>query len=120
MLELQRRSDAAGWHLMSNAAHPGGSLTDLVANGPGHRTGLMGAIEARFMAIIAQSPADGAWPQLFAATSPDAQPSTYYGPSRWLGLKGVPTVANMSGRARNVRDAKRLWEVSEKLAGVTF
>jgi NAD(P)-dependent dehydrogenase (short-subunit alcohol dehydrogenase family) len=120
MLELQCRSDANGWHLMSNAAHPGGSLTDLVANGPGHRTGLMGVIEARFMNFIAQSPADGALPQLFAATSPDAQASTYYGPRSWLGLKGAPTVASMSGRARNASDAKRLWEVSEKLTGVSF
>ena len=34
-LELQRRSDAAGWGLMSNAAHPGYARTDLIANGPG-------------------------------------------------------------------------------------
>jgi NAD(P)-dependent dehydrogenase (short-subunit alcohol dehydrogenase family) len=120
MLELQRRSDASGWRLMSNAAHPGGALTDLVANGPGHRTGLMGGIEARFMAIIAQSPADGALPQLMAATAPDAKPGTYYGPSRWLGLKGPPVIARMSRRARNERDARKLWEVSENLTGVKF
>src|SRR5467141_4940563 len=34
-LELQRRSDAAGWNLMSNASHPGWARTDLFANGPG-------------------------------------------------------------------------------------
>ncbi len=119
-LELQRRSDAEGWHILSNAAHPGGSMTDLVDNGPGRRTGLAGAIERRFMEFIAQSPADGAWPQLYAATAPDAQPATYYGPRRWLGLKGPPTVARMSARARNAADAARLWEVSEQLAGVTF
>src|SRR5882757_2355910 len=34
-LELQRRSDAAGWGLMSNAAHPGYARTDLIPNGPG-------------------------------------------------------------------------------------
>src|SRR5258707_344849 len=36
-LELQRRSNAAGWGLLSNAAHPGYALTDLIANGPGTR-----------------------------------------------------------------------------------
>jgi NAD(P)-dependent dehydrogenase (short-subunit alcohol dehydrogenase family) len=33
--ELQSRSDAQGWGLMSNAAHPGFARTDLIANGPG-------------------------------------------------------------------------------------
>src|SRR5665213_90470 len=34
-LELQRRSDAGGWGLMSNAAHPGYARTELIPNGPG-------------------------------------------------------------------------------------
>ena len=34
-LELQRRSDAAGWNLTSNAAHPGFARTNLFASGPG-------------------------------------------------------------------------------------
>ena len=34
-LELQRRSDATGWNLTSNAAHPGFARTGLFASGPG-------------------------------------------------------------------------------------
>jgi NAD(P)-dependent dehydrogenase (short-subunit alcohol dehydrogenase family) len=34
-LELQRRSDAAGWNVTSNAAHPGFARTGLFASGPG-------------------------------------------------------------------------------------
>src|SRR2546422_6134675 len=34
-LELQRRSEAAGWNLISNAAHPGFARTNLFASGPG-------------------------------------------------------------------------------------
>src|SRR5207244_798472 len=37
-LELQRQSDAHGWGLMSNAAHPGWARTDLFANGPNQST----------------------------------------------------------------------------------
>ena len=37
--ELQRRSDAAGWGLMSNAAHPGYARTELIANGPAPTAG---------------------------------------------------------------------------------
>ena len=120
MLELQRRSDANGWHIMSNAAHPGGSATDLIPNGPGAGSGLMGALQRRFNRMILQPAADGALPQLFAATSPDAQASTYYGPNGWFGLSGLPTVARMSRRARNARDARTLWEISEKLTGMAF
>ncbi len=36
-IELQRRSDARGWGLMSNAAHPGYARTDLIPNGPGDK-----------------------------------------------------------------------------------
>jgi NAD(P)-dependent dehydrogenase (short-subunit alcohol dehydrogenase family) len=34
-LELQRRSDAGGWGILSVAAHPGIATTELMANGPG-------------------------------------------------------------------------------------
>lgn len=120
MLELQRRSDAKGWHIMSNAAHPGGAATELIPNGPGMSKGLAGAIQRWGNRVLLQPAADGAWPQLFAATSPDAKGAAYYGPSRWFGLKGPPTVARMSRRARNKRDAARLWAVSEQLTGTPF
>jgi NAD(P)-dependent dehydrogenase (short-subunit alcohol dehydrogenase family) len=45
--ELQRRSDAHGWGLMSNAAHPGYARTDLIANGPG--TGGLQGILSRML-----------------------------------------------------------------------
>ncbi len=119
-LELQRRSDAKGWNILSDAAHPGGSMTDLVPNGRGYSSGLMGRIERRLMNLIAQSPADGALPQLFAATSPEAKPAAYYGPQNFFGVSGPPGLAKISRRARDPKVAARLWDVSEKLTGVTF
>ncbi len=118
-LELQRRSDAKGWNLMANAAHPGGAATELIPNGPG-TSGLQGWFMARFGGLLLQPPADGALPQLFAATAPDAQPSTYYGPMHRFGLKGPPGIARMSARAKDKAVAARLWGVSEKLTGVRF
>jgi NAD(P)-dependent dehydrogenase (short-subunit alcohol dehydrogenase family) len=119
MRELQRRSDANGWNIMSNAAHPGFALTELIPNGPGTK-----GIEYRFSRVVAyfaaQSPADGALPQLLAATSPEARPATYYGPGGRLGLAGPPVIARMSSRAMDDAVAARLWTVSEKLTGVTF
>ena len=69
--ELQRRSDAAGWNLISSAAHPGFSRTNLFASGPG---GLLSLASDFAAAFLGQSATDGARPILFAATSPKAMP----------------------------------------------
>lgn len=65
-LELQRRSDAAGWNLTSDAAHPGFSRTNLFASGPG---GLLSVATDFAAPFFGHSAADGARPILFAATS---------------------------------------------------
>jgi NAD(P)-dependent dehydrogenase (short-subunit alcohol dehydrogenase family) len=118
--ELQRRSDAAGWGLMSDAAHPGYARTELIANGPG-----LNSLSSRIGSLLiapwaSQSPADGALPQLFAATSPDAKPAGYYGPSRLFELVGPPEPARISRAAQDPAVAQRLWEVSEGLTHVRF
>jgi len=119
-LELQRRSDAAGWGLTSLAAHPGYARTELIANGPGlnNWTSVLGRTLIEPWA--SQSPADGALPQLFAATSPDAVGGGYYGPSRLMEMVGPPAPARVAQRARDRAVARRLWEVSEQLTGVAF
>jgi NAD(P)-dependent dehydrogenase (short-subunit alcohol dehydrogenase family) len=118
--ELQRRSDAAGWGLLSDAAHPGYARTDLIANGPGTDS-LMARVGGVLIAPWAsQSAAAGALPQLFAATSPDARPGGYYGPSRLFEMVGPPGVARISKAAQDLGVAKHLWDVSEALTGVKF
>src|SRR3984885_3297467 len=78
--ELQRRSDADGWGLMSNAAHPGYARTDLIPNGPG--TGGVKGFGAKIVGLfMSHSAAEGAQPTLFAATSTQAAASGYYGPN---------------------------------------
>ncbi len=121
-LELQRRSDANGWGLMSIAAHPGWALTDLMANGPnsdGPRRVLNG-LSAVFKPWLSQSAAAGALPTLYAATSPAAVNAGYYGPDGFYELKGTPVPAKISRQARDAGVAKRLWEVSEQLTATRF
>jgi NAD(P)-dependent dehydrogenase (short-subunit alcohol dehydrogenase family) len=115
--ELQRRSDANGWGLMSNAAHPGASTMDLLTNGPGTNT-LILKLNAKFVALIGHSAAAGALPTLFAATSPEAKPAGYYGPNGIFELKGAVAPAVVSPKAKDVAVARRLWQVSEELTGV--
>jgi NAD(P)-dependent dehydrogenase (short-subunit alcohol dehydrogenase family) len=118
-LELQRRSDAAGWGLMSNAAHPGFSRTDLIANGPG-ASGLLWQLNKAFQGFISHSAAEGALPTLFAATSPEAKDAGYYGPDWFYELKGPPVAAKIMPQAKDPAVAARLWDVSAELTGVSF
>jgi hypothetical protein len=118
-LELQRRSDAAGWGLLSNAAHPGYALTDLMANGLGTRS-LIGQFGKILQPFASHSAAAGALPTLFAATSPEAQPGGYYGPNWFYELKGPPAPAKIMPRAKDAAVAARLWDVSAALTGVSF
>jgi NAD(P)-dependent dehydrogenase (short-subunit alcohol dehydrogenase family) len=89
-LELQRRSDADGWNLVSNAAHPGFARTNLFTSGPG---GLLSMTTDFAAPFFGHSAADGARPILFAATSPEARPGGYYGPGGIAELRGAPARA---------------------------
>jgi NAD(P)-dependent dehydrogenase (short-subunit alcohol dehydrogenase family) len=102
-LELQRRSDAGGWGIMSNASHPGYARTDLI-----------------IQPLMSQSAADGALPTLFAATASDAKGGRYYGPKGVFELTGPSAEAVIGRRALDKVVAARLWEVSEHLTGVQW
>ena len=118
-LELQRRSNAAGWGLMSNAAHPGFARTDLMANGPGN-SGLLGYLGRLLQPVASHSAAAGALPTLFASTSPAAKAAGYYGPNGFYEMKGSPSPAKIMPRAKDAAVNARLWDVSAALTGVTF
>lgn len=117
-LELQRRSDVAGWGIESIAAHPGISRTDLLPNGAGAWS--VGGFLRRFMWFLFQPAGQGALPTLFAATSPQARGGAYYGPDRLYEMRGYPSVAAIPVQALDAAAAARLWTVSEKLTGTLF
>lgn len=117
-LELQRRSDGAGWGLTSIAAHPGISRTDLLHNAPG-RYSAQGLLRS-FLWFLFQPAAQGALPTLFAATSPDARGGRYYGPDRLSETRGYPSEAAIPAAALELNVTRRLWDVSEKLADINF
>jgi NAD(P)-dependent dehydrogenase (short-subunit alcohol dehydrogenase family) len=116
-LELQRRSDAAGWNVAAIAAHPGFARTGLFASGPG---GLLSLASDFAAPLFGQSAADGARPILFAATKENARPGGYYGPGGLGELRGPPSQALIMPQARDAARAARLWDVSEALTGVSF
>ncbi|KGE17647.1 SDR family oxidoreductase [Paenibacillus wynnii] len=118
-LELQRRSDISGWGLLSIPVHPGISRTDLLLNGAGPNS--PAGIARRLLGpILFQPAAQGALPTLFAATSPDAKPNTYYGPGRFMEMRGLPKPGKIAPQGLDTTVAARLWEVSKQLTHVDF
>ncbi|MBX5093890.1 oxidoreductase [Rhizobium lentis] len=117
-LELQRRSDAADWGIRSIAAHPGVSRTNLLHNAPGRYS--MHGIMRSLLWFLFQPAAQGALPTLFAATSPDANNGSYYGPGRLWETRGYPTVAPIPMQALDLHIADQLWRISEELTGLRF
>jgi NAD(P)-dependent dehydrogenase (short-subunit alcohol dehydrogenase family) len=115
-LELNRRLAAAGAQAASLAAHPGFASTDLFRHLPaGIRAG------ARlFEPLIAQDSQMGALPVLRAATDPAARGGEYYGPGGITHLTGYPKSVTPARRARDADSARRLWEESQRLTGVTY
>jgi hypothetical protein len=69
---------------------------------------------------VSQMPAQGALPTLYAATSPDAVGSGYYGPNGFQEMNGLPAPARVPRRALDDEGAARLWEVAEDLTQVSY
>ncbi len=118
-LELHRRAQAAGSPLVSVAAHPGVSATNLVTSPDG-----MGAnrvvrrVGPYLLPLVMQSAAAGANPTLWAATY--AEPGSYVGPQRFREVRGPLGTARLSRYARDPELATKLWDLSEKQTGVTI
>jgi protochlorophyllide reductase len=118
--ELARRAAAAGSSLVAVAAHPGHAATHLVPTSTeAAQRALVGRVIDSGNRLVAQSDSAGALPQLYAATMPDVVPGEYFGPDRFFQLRGHPTRVGSSAAARDDLAARRLWELSEDLTGVT-
>ncbi|OBK16617.1 SDR family oxidoreductase [Mycobacterium asiaticum] len=125
--ELDRRSRQAGWGIVSNAAHPGLTKTNLQISGPSHgreKPALMQRIYTtswRFAPFLWQEVDEGILPALYAAVTPQAEGGAYYGPKGFYeAAGGGVTEAKVPPRAANDADCQRLWEISERLTGVSF
>jgi NAD(P)-dependent dehydrogenase (short-subunit alcohol dehydrogenase family) len=115
--ELDRRLKAASLPLISVAAHPGYSATNLQLSAPPLYERLVMRLSNRF---IAQNAEMGALPILYAATAPGLAGGSYVGPDGRNEQRGYPTLVRASDRAQDAEAAGRLWEISEQLTGVTY
>ncbi|MFZ2511132.1 MAG: oxidoreductase [Gordonia sp. (in: high G+C Gram-positive bacteria)] len=114
-LELAARLGGAGSAKYSLAAHPGYAATEL----QGHtETPFEWVMKLGNLTPIAQSPAAGALPALFAATSPHAANGEYYGPNGFGELRGAPAVVGRRRAADDRELRNRLWDKATELTGV--
>jgi NAD(P)-dependent dehydrogenase (short-subunit alcohol dehydrogenase family) len=126
-LELDRRSRAAGWDIVSTAAHPGLTKTNLQVAGPSHGREKPALMERfykaswRWTPFLWQEIDEGILPALYAAAAPHAEGGTFYGPRGFYEAAGGGVApAKVPARAGNEDDCRRLWELSEQLTGLSY
>jgi NAD(P)-dependent dehydrogenase (short-subunit alcohol dehydrogenase family) len=108
--ELDRRLQKVGADTIAVAAHPGYSNTNPDKGG---------FLLRLTTALIAQPPAMGVLPALYAATAPDVRGGDYIGPGGMAEMRGYPAKAVAKATARDTEVAKRLWDLSVERTGVT-
>jgi NAD(P)-dependent dehydrogenase (short-subunit alcohol dehydrogenase family) len=117
--ELDRRLRATGSDVVSVAAHPGLTDTELFANSLRRRGGPWLAAAAGLLnKVVTQRVEVGVLPQLYAATAPQVRGGDYVGPGGLAETRGRPAPARRSAAAADPELAKRLWAVTAASTGV--
>ena len=102
-------------------SHIGGQVALHAATGAALGNGRARArATGTFGTHFGQATATGALPILYAATAPGVESGQFIGPSHAFQLFGPPRIVQPSKRARNLADARRLWESSEELTGQRY
>jgi len=109
--ELQRGLLASKSTTTVTMAHPGYTATNLQNTSLLARSG---------NGILAQNARCGAQPTLRAATDTQAKSGSYWGPGGFMELRGAPVEVRAVQKARDTHVAKKLWQISESLTGISF
>lgn len=117
-VELDRRLAAAGAQVRALAADPGFSHTDLQANSAREHRGLSQRFFDTTVGWVGTTPAQGALPQLRAATDPTARGGVLYGLRFVFG--GSPVRNPYLSRSMRPEDLATLWSLSERATNVHF
>jgi NAD(P)-dependent dehydrogenase (short-subunit alcohol dehydrogenase family) len=114
--ELHRRLSAAGSPVLAVAAHPGYAATSLQS----HTESFQDLVMRLGNRLFAQSDVMGALPELYAATAPGLASGSYVGPDGRFGQAGHPKLVRSNAASRDADTARDLWDLSERLTGVTY
>ncbi len=120
-LHLAAVADQRGWDLLSTAAHPGFTRTNLQTAGASLGRDRPKRTPFNSLQVLPSQDAEhGTEPMLYAATSPSAGAGGYYGPGGRFGLVGPTTTVRPPRRARDAATAARLCAEAERLTGVSL
>lgn len=115
--ELQRLFETRGINSIAVSAHPGVSNTNLARF---IEDKLIFKILMPIMSPFIQEQNMGALPQIRASVDKNVKGGEYYGPGGFNEMKGHPVLVQSNAASHNLADAKKLWEVSEKITRVSF
>jgi len=114
--ELDRRIKAAGLDMLSLAAHPGVTRTDLQRHIP--ITQLEGML-SEFEQVM--QPWQGALPSLYAASAPSVKGGEFYGPDGKKEFWGYPALSKHTSPAmRDDALARKLWDFAQRMSPSPF
>lgn len=109
--ELDRKLKENNLNIITTAAHPGWTKTELQRNS--------GFIEF-LNGFFAQDITMGALPTLRAAFDSEAKGGNYFGPNGFKEMRGFPVKVDSIDLSKDEKIAEKLWRVSEELTNVTF
>ncbi|HVV08805.1 oxidoreductase [Amycolatopsis sp.] len=123
-LELDRRLRADDEPVISVAAHPGYTATNLTSSmARSYPNALVRSVVENVTRagnfLLAQNVKTGALPQLYAATAAGVNGGDYIGPANFAHMRGAPTVVQPMRVALDHATGIALWELTAKLTGIT-
>ena len=117
-LALQERLHRQGSGTLSLAAHPGLARTQLQPTSIAANGQRIEALAYRLMDPLFQSAAEGALPQLQAATAEGMEGGSLRAPGGLGEMRGSPGRGRLPAAALRQADRERLWQISEELCAV--
>ncbi|MFK8009493.1 MAG: oxidoreductase [Saprospiraceae bacterium] len=109
-LEFEKRLRSNGCQIISLAAHPGFSKTDLQKN----------MDEGMLASLDLMTAKEGAQPTLAACLREDAKGGQYWGPDGPNEQKGKPALAKIDAAALDQNLNAKLWDWAKETTGVNF
>ena len=111
-VELNKRLRSSHASTISVGVHPGLTSTNLQQH--------MGVFMGSLLRFFGQDVSIGALPILRGATDLSVQGGDYYGPTKFVELRGYPKLIPLPKKAQNLADTHKLWKISEELTQVKF
>lgn len=114
--QLHRKLEAKGLKIISTAAHPGVSRTNISNKLPKTLQNL----QAKFGGLIFSDMAEGAESLIYAALDLTVKGGSLYGPSGLFEIKGKPKKVNSNKRSKDQQLAEYIWRYAEEATGFKY